>query len=67
MLLHNAYSNPEDKDKIAATRRVLSLPSVRRAIKTIGFSNIFPTAKEYVSYLFMKLGFYHLVYRFYNK
>lgn len=67
LLLDNAYANPDETDKVSATRRVLSLPSVRRATETIGFGNIFPTAKEYVSYLFIKLGLYRWVCRIYNK
>ena len=67
MLLHNAYANPEETDRLSATKRVLSLPTVRWAMSTIGLDNIYPSRKEYLLYLMMKFRLYSPVLRQYSK
>lgn len=66
MLFNNLRNNPNEPNKLQGIKRILKMPMIREAMKTVGFKNIYPTWKEYVFYLAMKYQCTKIVYKIYG-
>ena len=67
MLFNNLKNNSSEPNKLNGVKRIICMPMIREAVREIGYRNIFPSFKEYIFYLAIKLRISYVVYKLYFK
>ena len=67
MLLNNLRNNKQEVNKKKGISRIINMPMIQKAVRIVGFRNIYSNWKEYIFYLAIKFRITSVVYRLYFK